>query len=195
LKQYDWSELTQAKWNLRRMLGDMGNDIAITNIFQISDMYYAGSDHLKGYNAKGLLKARPDLSIEKPKLSYYAYQYTASIFSNEIVRIKNATFTTRADIAAFAYNRKKSNEADMLTLWNAKLAPVEDSSETRLISFSVNNVTFTDPVYVDLISGKVYQIPAAQFIKEKDNRYTFLNIVIPDYPVLIAERSQIQWRP
>ncbi|MHA4845051.1 GH39 family glycosyl hydrolase [Flavitalea antarctica] len=195
LRQYDWSELTQAKWNLRRMAGDMGNDIAVTNIFQISDMYYAGSDHLKGYNAKGLLKARPDLSIEKPKLSYYAYQYTASIFSNEIIRIKNTRFNTRADIFAFGYSRKNTNYADILTLWNTRLAPVEDSSETQVITFNVKNVVFKDPVYVDLITGKVYQIPAQQFIKENDNSYTFLNILIPDYPVLIAERSQIQWRP
>lgn len=60
LTKQDWSEITQAKWDIRRMLGDMAYEVDVTNIFQISDMYYSSADHLKGLNSKGLLKARPD---------------------------------------------------------------------------------------------------------------------------------------
>ena len=40
LGRYDWSELTQAKWALRRLLGDLGRDIP-SSYFSIIDMHYA----------------------------------------------------------------------------------------------------------------------------------------------------------
>lgn len=64
----DWSELTQAKWDLRRMLGDHGRGIA-TNLFTISDIHYAAGDHMVGINSKGLLQTNPDKTIKRPKLA------------------------------------------------------------------------------------------------------------------------------
>lgn len=187
MKEYDWSELTQAKWNLRRMFGDMGTDLEVTNLFQISDMYYSSGDHMVGYNAKGLLKARPDRSIEKPKLAYYAFQHSVSVFSEKIARVKEAEFSNAEDLSAFAYKKKQGN---LLTLWRSRVAPVEDSSENRKITFTVSNVAFKKPVYIDLITGKVHSIPASQF-NRKGSTCTFSDITIPDYTIVIAEKSLI----
>lgn len=190
MKEYDWSELTQSKWNLRRMFGDMGNDVEVTNVFSISDMYYAGGDHMVGLNAKGLLKARPDKTIERPKMAYYAYQHSASIFSEKIVRIKSAVFSSVPDLSAYAY-QKSETTGSILTLWVSNKAPVEDASENKTISFTINNVLLKNPVYVDVITGRVYEIPIKQFKKVSNKSYSFTEIPVPDYPVLIADRSLI----
>lgn len=188
LREYDWSELTQSKWNLRRMFGDMGADMEVTNVFTMSDMYYGSGDHMTGLNAKGLLKARPDKSIEKPKLAYYAYQHAASVFSEQITRTKAAIFSPVPDLSAFAY--AKNGKGSFITLWMSGKAPVEDESETKTICFSVSNVSFKHPVYIDIITGKVYEIPSGE-LKKQNNSYTFSKVPVPDYPVVIAEKSLI----
>ena len=55
LSKYNWSELTQAKWDLRRMLGDWGRGIE-TCVFSISDMHYSKNDAIKVNNVKVLLQ-------------------------------------------------------------------------------------------------------------------------------------------
>ncbi|MGI8633877.1 MAG: hypothetical protein ACR2KZ_00600, partial [Segetibacter sp.] len=134
-------------------------------------------------------KARPDRSIEKPKLAYYAFQNSVSIFSEKITRVKEAEFSKVPDLSAFAY-KKDNKEGSLLTLWMSRIAPVEDSSENRTISFTVSNVSFKNPVYIDLITGKVYDIPSKQF-KKQNNAYFFSEIPVPDYPVVIAEKSLV----
>ena len=188
LREYDWSELTQAKWDLRRMFGDMGADMEVTNLFTMADLYYGSGDHMAGLNAKGLLKARPDKSIEKTKLMYSAYQHSASLFSEKISRIKNATFTTGAGVSAFAF--QKNSKSNLLVLWMSSKPAAEDEAESKTMSFSVKRASFQKPVYIDLISGKVYEVPPGQYRKDNDG-CTFSNVVVPDYPVVIAERSAV----
>lgn len=188
LREYDWSELTQAKWDLRRMFGDMGADMEVTNLFTLSDMYYATGDHMVGLNAKGLLKARPDKSIEKKKLMYSVYQNAASLFSGTITRNKKMLLHASGKVENFAYQKGK---AGLLTLWASGKPVTEDDSETKTISFTVKHIAFQQPVYIDLISGYVYQIDASQFKKDGDG-YTFTDIKVPDYPVVIAEKSLVK---
>lgn len=188
MKEYDWSELTQAKWNLRRMLGDMGNDVDVTNLFQISDMYYANGDHMSGYNAKGILKTNPDLTIDRPKLAYKAYQNVASIFSDPIKRDKKVVVASE-NLQAFVYqkNGKKSN---ILNVWMARIAPTEDNTETKSQSLTVENLDITTPVYVDLITGTIYAIPASHYARQ-NGAFKLIDIPVPDYPVLITDLSAI----
>ncbi|MEJ7767057.1 MAG: hypothetical protein WKF89_04555 [Chitinophagaceae bacterium] len=190
MREYDWSELTQAKWNLRRMFGDMGNDFEVTNVFSMSDMYYSSGDHMAGYNAKGLLKSKPDKSIDKPKMAYYAFQYAASVFSEKIRRIKSAVFSHVPDLSVFAYQKNNSNKS-MVTLWMSRKGPVDDTSENRNINITVKNISIDTPVYVDLISGKVYEIPRSNYKRNAGNGYVFSGIPVPDYPILIAGKSSI----
>ena len=49
------SELTQCKWNARRMLGDLGHDVE-SAVFTICDFNHTGRE----INRKGLLRATAD---------------------------------------------------------------------------------------------------------------------------------------
>ena len=47
LAKYDWTEQSQAKWALRRLLGDLGHDIP-SSYFSICDMEYTSRRNYKG---------------------------------------------------------------------------------------------------------------------------------------------------
>jgi polysaccharide biosynthesis protein PslG len=187
MSKLDWSELTQAKWVLRRMLGDMGNDVDVTSIFQIADMHYKGGDHLKGLNSKGLVKTNPDNSVVGPKPSYFAYQNTASIFSGEIQRIKNLkTSPHHENLQVFGFT-KRGTSGNALALWIGGSKP-EDVFEAQEINMELSNISWKDPVMVDLLSGEVYGL-SKKTIQKKGDKYLVSQIVVGDWPVLIIDKS------
>ncbi|MDF7819993.1 hypothetical protein P1X15_20400 [Runella sp. MFBS21] len=182
----DWSELTQAKWDLRRMLGDNGRGIA-TNLFTISDIHYAAGDHMVGINSKGLLKTNPDKTIERPKLSYKAAQHVFSLFDDQIELVKAKPATNQSTVYVFQYQHRQ-NKGSLVTLWSGEARPAE-TYDPKSTTVTIDG-NFKSPVYVDLISGKVYDIPKSQ-IKKEGNRLVLSNIPVPDYPVLVAEKSAL----
>ncbi len=187
LREFDWSELTQAKWDLRRMLGDHGRGIA-TNLFTISDIHYAAGDHMVGVNTKGLLKTNPDKTTDGPKLSYYAAQRVFSLFDSQVTLDSSQPATNQNTVFAFQYHKEKS-KGSIITLWSGEARPA-DNYDAKPTEVTIENGKFTQPVYVDLISGKIYEIPKKDY-KRSGNKYIFNSIPVPDYPVLIADKEAL----
>jgi len=188
MRDYDWSELTQAKWDLRRMMGDHGRGIA-TNLFTISDIHYAEGDHMVGVNSKGLLKTNPDKTIERPKMAYAAAQHVFSLFDNTVELQSKIKPQVNSDkISAFVYHKKGKS---LLTVWNHEARPAEEFTP-QPVQIKVEG-SFQQPVYVDLITGKVYSIPTKNY-KKTGTTYQFINIPVPDYPVVIADKSILQFK-
>lgn len=187
LTKEDWSETTQAKWNLRRMLGDMVYDVDVTNIFQISDMYYAGNDHLVGLNSKGLLKTRPDLSIERPKIAYRAYQNAASLFSGIVTRQSDVTVQHQHQGLVASVFKREGIKESAVVLWFAEGKPA-DQYQAKSASFSVSGFQLKKPVLVDLLTGDVYGISKSNY-SVKGQNHTFTNIPVGDSPVVVADMS------
>jgi hypothetical protein len=180
----DWSELTQAKWDLRRMLGDNGRGIA-TNLFTISDIHYAPGDRMVGINSKGLLKTNPDKTIERPKIAYKAAQHVFSLFDDQIALQKTKPTTNQTKIYAFQYQHKQ-NKGNLITLWSGEAKPAE-TYEPKSTTITVEG-NFKNPIFVDLITGKIYEIPKNQY-KKVGKTMVFEGIPVPDYAVLIAEKE------
>ncbi len=186
LRDKDWSELTQAKWDLRRMLGDHVRRIA-TNLFTISDIHYQPGDHMVGVNTKGLLKTNPDKTIERPKLAYKAAQHVFSLFDDQLTPDSIPQLHSSGEKQSYFVYTSKKNGLSLITIWQAEDRPA-DVYEPRQTTITVENGRFKDPVFVDLISGKMYEIPKATWKKE-GTRFIFSEVPVPDYPVLIADRS------
>jgi hypothetical protein len=182
----DWSETTQAKWNLRRMLGDMGHGVDVTSVFQISDMYYAQGDHMAGLNSKGLLRANPDRSIAYAKPSYAAMQHVTAIFDHLAWAAPDIRFLAQTDsLLAFAY-RHRSGGA-LLTLWLADGIPT-DNYVNQPVTLTVYNATFKQPVFVDLRTGEVFDLPRHTW-RKKGKVSVFQNLPLYDSPIVIMERK------
>ncbi|MBC7920898.1 MAG: hypothetical protein H7Z75_07370 [Ferruginibacter sp.] len=187
LRDQDWSELSQTKWDLRRMLGDHGRGIA-TNLFTISDIHYAAGDHMVGVNTKGLLKTNPDKTIERPKLVYKAAQHVFSLFDEQIALVPETKPTVNVDsLSAFAYRHRKQG-GTLVTLWKHEAVPV-DNYAPKSTTVTVEG-QFSQPVFVNLITGQVYKIPKGQWTR-KGKTHTFTNLPVPDYPVLVADKSAL----
>lgn len=185
LREQDWSELTQAKWDLRRMLGDRGRLIA-TNLFTISDMHYAAGDHMVGVNTKGILKTNADKTIERPKMAYKAAQHVFSLFDDQwVADTAMRPMVDANNVAAFTY-RHKTAKSRGVTLWNNAARPADEFSPQKT-SVTVDGV-FAAPVYVDLITGVVYRIPK-ESSKTAGGKTVFSNVPVPDYPVLITDSA------
>lgn len=187
LRDQDWSELSQAKWDLRRMLGDHGRGIA-TNLFTISDIHYAAGDHMVGINTKGLLQTNPDKTIKRSKLAYKAAQHVFSLFDDQLELLPNLKPTiSQETVNAFAYQHIATG-GSLVTIWNKEERPAEEYTPKP------TDVTlegqFSQPVLVDLITGKIYEIPKSNWVK-KGNTHTFMGVPVPDYPVLLADKAAL----
>jgi len=184
LSGYPWTEVSQSKWALRRLLGDLGRDIP-SSYFAIMDMKYPDE-----MNRKGLLKSREDQTVEYAKPAYHALQNLAAVFDHQLDRISNFRYqaATGRSLSVFAY-RHGEKDGMVITIWFDGDVP-SDSLEKTEMEITLEKTAFADPVYVDLRTGKVYQIPG-QVIEQKESRCRLKQLPCYDCPVLVAERSVI----
>jgi len=185
LSNHPWTEYSQAKWDLRRMLGDLGHDVE-SSVFTICDFNHTGRE----INRKGLLRATEDKKVEKIKLAYYSVQNTVAVFDDTLERIKEASAAVMFDkpTACFAYRNKKTGQ-NLVALWDDSDTP-NDLFQTRPAQLIVRGLAFREPVWVDLVSGRIYEIPADRIVKFGE--YTvFKDLPLYDAPVLVAEKALV----
>ncbi len=201
---YNWSELSQAKWDVRRMLGNLGHDVECS-IFTIIDIAY-NAGPIKRLNVKGIIESDTTKKALRPKIAYYAVQNVAAIFDHSLVRIDDmhGTFNknllaTRKDQVLYAKNtdrslavygyRHKLTKKQLYTIWTDDYIPTDNNS-VKLLDLTFINGNFEQPVYVDVLTGRVFEIPAAQWSRKGDT-YSFTKIPVYDSPILIADKSLI----
>ncbi|HEX8555340.1 MAG TPA: hypothetical protein VF695_11585 [Sphingomonas sp.] len=202
LWDYDWSELTQAKWNTRRMLGNLGHDIE-SSVFGLVEMSYTNGP-INKMNFKGLLKSDATKRVIRPKTAYYAVQNVASIFDDRLERIRTLHHSHNAAAAAagetlFSHStdrrvamygfRGKANGQTLYTAWLSENIPSE-SNALRLQTMTISGARMNDPVWVDVISGAVHAIPAGQW-RQEDDKFRLEGVPIYDAPIVVADRSLI----
>lgn len=185
ITNYDWNEERQAKWALRRLLGDLGRDIP-SSYFSICDMQYPDR-----VNFKGLLATNPDKTVNHPKQSYGAVQRVAAIFDSRLKRRTDLGFAassgdTTKTLSAFAYADAQGRT--VVTLWKRDQSPAETKVDPIDLTFT--RARFKEPVLVDLLSGAVYAMPAAQWAQTVAG-CTFKGVPMYDSVILIAERELI----
>jgi hypothetical protein len=202
LWDYPWTELTQAKWNTRRMLGNLGQDIE-SSVFSLVEMNYT-SGPIHRLNYKGLLKSDASKRVIRPKIAYYAVQNVTAVFDHSLERLRDLEHTyniasagetarlyshsTDRKLAVFGYRHKVTGK-QVYTIWQRDDIPV-DANEVRLQEVVITQGDFDQPVWVDMITGGVYEIPSGQW-KRTGSTYTFTGIPVYDAPILIADRSLI----
>ena len=188
LAKYPWSETMQAKWNLRRMMGDLGRDIE-SSVFAIIDMVYNGKD-AKLINRKGLLRSTPDKKVEKVKFAYQAVQNTVAIFDHTLARVTNdvATVECAKETSCYVYQNPKTGQ-QLLAVWDRSGTP-SDTNTTVSAQIAVKGCTIKEPVWVDLISGRVYAFPSDR-VECKGDAVVFKHVPVYDAPVLVAEKGLV----
>ncbi len=175
LSNHHWSEVSQAKWALRRMLADLGHNIP-SSYFSIVDMKYRDE-----MNRKGLLYANEDKTVARPKLAYHALNHMTSIFDDHWKRIPDFIYKAETDrkVSAYAY-RHRSNSSPLITYWFSDTTP-GDSLEVRLVPFKFPGLDIADPVLVDLLNGIVYEL-----------KEDWKSLPVFDSPVVLTEKRVLK---
>ena len=211
LRFISWSETSQAKYDLRRALGDLGHDLE-SGLFCIVDINYAPPTYPVPYcNRKGYLRLNSKNDVIQVKRAYYAIQNMVSVFNANLARVaeKNVS-TTDPSLALFEYRSRKGEplfvfwergkmvckrrEGGMKTEYDAVIDPKSgrpgDSLTTREVIFEWGGEPFKEPVWVDLMTGWVYEVPAENQISHADGT-TFVRIPAYDSPCFVTERAAL----
>ncbi len=185
LSEYYWTEYTQAKYNMRRMLGDLGHDIE-TSVFTIIDIYYNWGDRAV-LNTKGLIQSDITMAAIRPKVAYYAIQNLAALFDDNMVLNPEfkSTSTNKELISVYGYQHQPT-QTPLVALWFDG-QNVTNSFETKPVNITLENLNFKHPVWVDLMTGAIYEIPKSDW--SKSDRSCKFNIPLYDSPVLITEKG------
>lgn len=199
LRHISFTETTQAKWDLRRLLAHRAKDIPM-NLFTLSDLHYTqesnqgGADGVLRMNYKGLLATRPDKSVAYIKPAYFAVQSVFAIFDDSLRRVSKYPFTTTAlrSVSLTGYERQPGG-GQVAAYWFSD-APPADANGVSLIDLTLPAGHFTEPVLVDLRTSSVYSLTKDHWT-QTDKGTTFRGVPVYDSPLLIAERTAVPLRP
>ena len=205
LNHIPWSEYSQAKWDMRRMLGDLGHDVE-SGLFTFCDY----NNPKRELNHKGLLRATENKEVVAVKRAYYAVQNLVSVFDDSLTRVKEPAFTT-LDATLSTYEYRKADGRPVFVFWShaAEMTHSEpvpgsntppvftpvylrpgDSFETRPAAFSFRGPALKEPVWVDLFTGSIYALPESSQCVHSAG-VVFVDVPVYDSPCLITERSVV----
>ena len=189
LCKYPWTELTQAKWQTRRMLGDLGHDVE-SLVFSIADLDYNRWDgyRLGDMDRYGLVKTDKQYRLLKVKIAYYAVQNVAAVFDDTLERMPDYPCEVQcAKATAFHAYKNKSSGQHVLVFWDKSAVP-SNQNDAVPATFTIAKGSFTEPVWVDLITGGIHAIPAEKIARDGE-KLVFKDIPVYDAPTLIADKS------
>jgi len=184
-----WTELTQAKYDLRRALSDLGHGDD-TAVFHICDLEYRTSGFHDGLVRYGLVKTsgqRRGYRVLKVKTAYYAVQNAVSVFNDGLESLAQAsTSTLVGGKRPVAYDwRDRATGTPVVVFWDAAGVPVDDNT-TVAGELTVRAAPFAEPVWVDLVTGDAYAIPAANVRTAGET--TVYRVPVYDSPVFVTDR-------
>jgi len=191
LSKYPWTELTQAKWNTRRMLGDLGHDVE-SLVFSIADLDYNRWDgyQLGDMDRYGLVKTDKQYRLLKVKMAYYAVQNLVAVFDDTWQRVPDYPCEVQCakPLALYAY-KKKQTGGHLLVFWDKSGVP-SDRNDTTPAALSIAKGSFTEPVWVDIITGGIHVI-LEEKIERTGEKLVFKDIPVYDAPVFITDKALV----
>ena len=202
--RWAFTEISQAKWNMRRLLVDHSMGLEAP-VFGISDMHYRSKEDTFN-NAKGLLRTNDRNEVIQVKKAYYAVQNVASVFDATLAKVSGErSACVNYDAAVWFDEYRDPQGRAVFAFWehekrftrdgrNLEIAHPQpsDSCETRTFTFEYGGRKLDRPVWVDLLTGGVYEFPAANQI-EHSCGITFVNVPVYDSPCLLAEASALRF--
>lgn len=202
LSSAEWaSELTQCKWNARRLIGDLGHGVE-SLLFTFYDPAYDQPHRYTRFvdplwirtredrfmKRMGLVKCNEDGKVLKVKPAYYTVQNIASVFDSSLKVVPDFTCDTQCDkdVSVHLFTRK-GDSRKVLAFWDCSGHP-ENTNATTPARFALPGVTFEEPVWVDMVTGAIYELPEDR-VKVEGDTTVLTGIPVYDAPALITDKS------
>jgi len=199
LNHIAWSEVTQAKWNMRRMLGDYFHGIP-SSVFTICDYYHPG----RGLGSYGLLRADTNRTVIAVKQAFFAVRNVVTVFDSQVMPSDPRVSTPDQMLWIRAFSRcghplfvfwSCGEFANTVNEWSWKVRYLRpnDGNATRPAVFTCAAEPLEDPVWVDLRTGAVYDFPKGQALRCAGGT-TYVGVPVYDSPCLLTERAAVTLR-
>ena len=180
LHDIEWSEYAQAKWDLRRALGDASRSIP-SSVFTMIDLQYTFM--LQSF---GLIRSNTLKEFVYRRPSYYAMQNVYAIFDDDTLPQKHLTVKIAGrDVACCLFKRLGQQ---WRFYWFCSERPSSD------LSFAPVDLDIPEkldrPAWIDMITGRVFEIPGSSIVWKKDGM-TLKGVPMWDSPVAIVSRRSV----
>ncbi len=188
----EWTEYSQAKWNLRRTIGDAVRHIP-SSVFTMIDLQYTFMLQSFGMVRSNTLK---EFVYRRP--SYFAMQNVFSLFDSET--------SPSAVTTPYAFTRSllaDPRDTKPRTLTCAefvrhgkplRLYWYSDRMPSNLLEFDRVSIeiprSLAEPVWTEMITGRVFEIPKSD-IRNENGKTVFTGIPMWDSPVMISEKESV----
>ncbi len=181
LANIEWTEYSQAKWLLRRTMGDAVRNIPC-NVFTCVDLRYTFMLQSFGLLRCSLLK---EVVYRRP--SFYAMQHVFSYFDEDVHPVGVTKQTVNGKPLTVARFERQSTPVTVL--WFSGKNP------SNTLAYEKGDVVLEgwlphDLVWVDLMTGKVGSFPGNRIVRE-NGRTTLKGVPLWDSPVMIAANNQV----
>ena len=188
LHSVEWTEYSQAKWNLRRTIGDAVRAIPCS-VFTMIDLQYTFM--LQSF---GMLRSNALKEVVYRRPSYYAMQNVFSYLDDEALPFSvstNAGFviTKRADPRDNAERRLTCARftrfgRPVRFYWFSDSRP-SNRLEFDRVTIKVPGLLY-HPLWVDMITGRIFEFDASNVRHEKGTT-VLTDVPMWDSPVMIAD--------
>ena len=191
MSYFGFDDISQAKWDMRRMLGDRARGIRCT-LFNLCD--FRGLDNVPGAScSKGLLAIDDKKEVVRVKAAYHAVQNLVSVFDSKVKRMAIDPVANRESVDIFAFEKEG---LPIIAFWDAgdrKTTPPDGDCRARggLTLVWTKAKVMKDPVWVDLLSGLVYDFPKALQVQLNDTTAVWSLVPYSDSPCLLCERAAL----
>lgn len=195
LNHIAWSEISQAKWNMRRMIGDFARGVP-SSVFTICDYNHPG----RGIGCYGLLRADSARNVIGVKRAFAAVRNVATVFDSEIGRVRQRVSSPESSLQLWEFRRRG---APLFVFWTAgewafsdgewrmEYRRPGDGLETRSAVINWPGAPMEEPVWVDLLTGEVRAFPKGRMTPCADG-VVFTDVPVYDSPCLVTERRALE---
>ena len=178
MRNIEWNEYSQAKWDLRQALTHWGLGIPYS-FFTMVDLNYGWM--LQSF---GLIRMNGNKEPVYKRPKFYAVQHVTSVFSSDLEPKEGVTVECAGTREVTCIGVGRKGEAVGCLLWLSGARP-SDTLDRLCMDVRLKGLNLKDPVYVDLLTGYIHEISA---LKTTDG---FKDLPLWDSPVLIIERNAI----
>jgi hypothetical protein len=121
--------------------------------------------------------------------SYYAVQHMMSFFDNTVKPVGLLEYESDSSRKLTVAGFEKAGTPVTL-LWYSDRIPNDELAWDK-IELTIKGVTFHDPIYVEMITGKVFELDRAA-CKNEGGNMVFTQLPMWDSPIMLAERTQVE---
>ena len=202
------TELTQAKWDARRLVADLGHGFD-SLVFTIYDPCYDNPERycreIPAYWTRtrpdrfmkrmGLVKCNDQLEVTKVKMAYYTVQNVATLFDASVEPAKIAARTVAGEpaegLVIYTFRQKKTN-IPLVAFWDARRHPTNENA-VRRCTLDVRGAAMDEPVWIDLVTGAIYAVPKRMLISQRHRApgWVFEDVPFYDAPVVLTDRKLV----